>query len=196
MLVIRGELLKKYPNTIIYAQRAHIYRDRNGVADPTHPPIIVEPETEAEMKAEIRFPIFRAEIDPDYRFFGFELTIEEARGAANPQLPTDDWGWYFVIQEVPGEPRFGMDVRFSPDDDSTTPITWDDLAWTKFADGLSFIGTATPPDPSFFNLLTASLQAQWGRDSADMAFILYQKPVMIAVHAREMLEKLDEGGPP
>jgi hypothetical protein len=190
VLVIRGELLKKYPNTIIYAQRAHIYRKRDGGADPTHPPIIVEPETEADMKAEIRFPIFRAEIDPDFRFFGFELTIEEARGAANPQLPTDDWGWYFVIQEVPGEPRFGMDVRYSPDQDSMTPITWDDLSWTNLPDGLSFIGTSTLPDPSFFNLLAAPLQAQWGRDSADMAFILYQKPVMIAVHAVEMLEKL------
>jgi hypothetical protein len=190
VLVIRGELLKKYPNTIIYAQRAHIYRDRNGVADPRHPPIIVEPETDADMKAEIRFPIFRAEIDPDFRFFGFELTIEEARGAANPQLPTDDWGWYFVIQEVPGEPRFGMDVRYSPDQDATTPITWDDLAWDAFPEGLSCIATSTLPKPGYFNLLSPPLQAQWGRDSADMAFILYQKPVMIAVHAREMLEKL------
>ena len=64
------------------------------------------------MKAEIRFPIFRAEVEPDIRFFGFELTIEQARGDENPQAPDDDWGWYFVIQEVPGEPRFGMDVRF------------------------------------------------------------------------------------
>ena len=142
---MRGELLKKYPNTIIYAQRAHIYRDRNGVADPSTRRSSSKPTTEAEMKAEMRFPIFRAEIDPDIRFFGFDLTIEEARGAANPQLPDDDWGWYFMIQEVPGEPRFGMDVRFSPDDDSTTPITWDDLSWTKFPEGLSFIGTSSPP---------------------------------------------------
>jgi hypothetical protein len=192
VLVVRGELLKKYPNTIIYAQKAHIFRKKNGTPDPDHPPVIIEPETEADMKAEIRFPIFRAEIDPDFRFFGFELTIEQARGAANPRLPEDDWGWYFVIQQVPGEPRFGMEVRYSPDTDPATPITWDDLAWDAFPDGLPFIATSTQPKPAFFNLLTPALKSQWGRDSADMAFILYQKPVMIAVHAKEMLEKLDE----
>lgn len=191
VLVVRGELLKKYPNTIIYAQRAHIFRRKNGTPDPDRPPIIIEPETEAGMQAEIRFPLFRAEIDPDFRFFGFALTIEQARGAANPRAPEDDWGWYFVIQEVPGEPRFGMDVRYSPDNDPTTPITWDDLAWDAFPGGLPVITTSTPPSATFFNLLAPALKAQWGRDSADMASILYQKPVMIAVHAREMLEKLD-----
>jgi hypothetical protein len=32
--------------------------------------------------------------------------------------------------------------------------------------------------------------AQWGADSARMASILFQAPVMIAVHAKEMLEGL------
>ena len=35
MLLVRGELLKKYPNTIVYAQRAHIFRDEHGTPDPT-----------------------------------------------------------------------------------------------------------------------------------------------------------------
>ncbi len=44
VLMIRGELLKKYPNTIIYAQKAHIYRDTQR-RPPTRrtTPIIVEP---------------------------------------------------------------------------------------------------------------------------------------------------------
>ena len=32
--------------------------------------------------------------------------------------------------------------------------------------------------------------AAWGANSADMAFILYQKPVLVAVHGRDMLENL------
>jgi hypothetical protein len=189
VLVVRGELLKKYPNTIIYAQKAHIYK-KDGVADNKKEPIIREIKTEAEMKSDIRFPIFRAEIQPDYRFFGFDMTIDQARGAADPKLESDDWGWYFIIQQIPGEPRFGMDVTYSPDDDPATPITWDDLGWNNFNDGMRFISTATPPVPFFFNKLTAEQKAQWGKHSADMAFVLYQKPVMIAVHAKEMLEKL------
>lgn len=190
VLVVRGELLKKYPNTIIYAQKAHIFKNKNGVADPSKEPIITEIKTEAEMKTEIKFPIFRAEIQPDFRFFGFDMTIEQARGAANPQRESDDWGWYFIIQQIPGEPRFGADIKFQPDDDPSTPITWDDLGWDNFADGIEFLNTSTTPLPSFFNKLTAAEKAQWGTHSADMASVLYQKPVMIAVHAKEMLEKL------
>jgi hypothetical protein len=190
VLVVRGELLKKYPNTIIYAQKAHIFKDKNGVADGTKEPIIQEIKTEAEMEDEVRFPVFRAEIQPDFRFFGFDMTISQAKGADNPQVEADDWGWYFIIQQIPGEPRFGMDVTFSPDDDPATPITWDDLGWDNFNDGMRFISTAIPPKPTFLNKLTAAEKAQWGSHSADMAFVLYQKPVMIAVHAKEMLEKV------
>ena len=189
VLLVRGELLKKYPNTIVYAQKAHIFRDTNGNPDPSQDPVIVEVKTEAQMHDEIRFPIFRAEIEPDIRFFGFEMTPEEAKGADHPQNPNDDWGWYFIIQEVPGEPRFGMDVAFEPDNPST--VTWDDLAWTNFGAGLRFIDTAQPPAPDFFNSLSAAEKSQWGSHSADMASILYQKPVMIAVHAKEMLENLE-----
>ena len=83
MLLVRGELLKKY-NAVIYAQKAHIYTDEKGV-DATKEPVIHEVKTEQEMKDQIRFPIFHAEIGPDIRFFGFDMTIEEARGAAHPE---------------------------------------------------------------------------------------------------------------
>ena len=122
VLLVRGELLKKYPNTIVYAQKAHIFRRKDGTADSSQDPIIQEVKAEAEMHAEIRFPLFRAEIEPDIRFFGFDMTPEEAKGAEHPQNATDDWGWYFIIQEVPGEPRFGMDIEFDPD--SPTVVTW------------------------------------------------------------------------
>jgi hypothetical protein len=171
VLVVRGELLKKYPNTIIYAQKAHIYKDAHGVADPTKDPVIVEIKTEADMATEARFPIFRAEIQPDFRFLGFNMTIQEARGAADPKTENDDWGWYFIIQQIPGEPRFGMDVIFSPDNDPSTPITWNDLAWNNFDAGMRFVSTAVPPQASFLGQLTAAERAQWGSHSADMAFV-------------------------
>ena len=189
VLLVRGELLKKYPNTIVYAQRAHIFRDEHGTPDPTKDPVIVEVKTEADMHAEILFPMFRAEVEPDIRFFGFDMKPEDAKGADNPQTATDDWGYYFIIQQVPGEPRFGMDIEFEPDDPNK--VTWDDLSWDEFSSGLRFIDTSTAPVASFFNRLTSAERGQWGSHSADMASILYQRPVMIAVHAKEMLENLD-----
>ena len=76
-----------------------------------------------------------------------------------------------------------MDVSFDP---GTDGVSWDDLAWdrlpptTKFIQG-SVLPTLNVPDKS-----------RWGSDSANMAYILFQKPSMIAVHAMEMLEKLTD----
>ncbi len=115
--------------------------------------------------------------------------MEQACGDENPQADSDDWGYFFVIQQLPGEPRFGMDITFSPDDDATTPITWNDLAWSLFADGQTFIDMTMPPS-SFAPAGSGESLGQWGSDSARMATILFQAPVMIAVHAKEMLEGL------
>jgi hypothetical protein len=189
VLTIRGDLLKKYPNTLIYAQKAHLARDRNGNPMPTRNPVIATVESQADIDREIRFPVFKASVDPDIRFFGFDLTVEQANGAANPQTDADDWGYYFIIQQLPGEPRFGMDVAFSPDDDSTTPLTWNDLSWDKFPAGQVFIDTTAQPQ-GFIPAGPGENLGQWGSDSARMAAILFQAPVMIAVHAKEMLEGL------
>jgi hypothetical protein len=188
VLLVRGELLKKYPNTIVYAQKAHIFK-RNGAPDPREDPVVQEVKTDADMKAEIRFPIFHAEVEPDIRFFGFELTPRQAKGADNPQTETDDWGWFFIIQEIPGEPRFGMDITFEPDD--SAHITWDDLSWANFGADLRFVDLSHTPGTEIFDHLSPAEKAQWGTHSADMASILYQRPVMIAVHAKQMLENLD-----
>lgn len=189
VMVIRGELLKKYPNTIIYAQKAHIFK-KDGVVNPDIEPVIHPVQTRVQMKEEIKFPVFKAEVEPDIKFFGFDLTISEARGAEDPRMESDDWGWYFVIQQIPGEPRFGMDITFEPDTDPTTPITWDDLSWDKYTAPDGFINTTTPPT-GFTPAGPAEDIHQWGSNAAQMGYILYQKPVMIALHAKEMLENLD-----
>jgi hypothetical protein len=191
VMVVRGELLKKYPNTIIYAQKAHIYKDKEGNPDPSHEPVVVEVQTESEMMTEIKFPIFKADINPDLRFFGFDLTIPQARGEEDPQTESDNWGWYFVIQQMPGEPQFGMDIKFTPDEDKETPITWDDLSWDKYTLTNGFLNTGVKPGDGFTPAGPGESINQWGANSAMMASILYQKPVMIAVHAKEMLANLD-----
>jgi len=188
VLVVKGELFKKYPNTIVYAQKAHIFKDSHGTPDASHEPVIIEVQTEDEMKAEIKFPIFKADVNPDIKFFGFDLTIPQARGADDPQNENDDWGYYFIIQQIPGEPRFGMDINYEPDDPAHP--TWDDVSWDKYSPVKGFISTGVKPT-GFTPTGAGEDINQWGNNSAMMAYILYQKPVMIAVHAKEMLENLD-----
>lgn len=176
VFVIRGELLKKFPNTVIYAQKAF---KKDGKW------FITQDLDETKFKKEVRFPIYQAELPPDIKLLGFDLTIDEAAGIkAVSDFPGNTEGWFFIIAEVPGEPRFGMDIKFDPVD--PTKFTWNDLSWENFGpEALSFISGKKKP---LKNDLTPK-KGKWGTSSADMASILIQRPVMVAVHATEMLDK-------
>jgi hypothetical protein len=188
VLVVRGELLKRYPNTVIYAQKA--------IDDGQGNEIIRETDlTPTQFDQELKFPLFKAEINPDLRFFGFDLTVEKAKGTtASHDFPGDHLGWFFVLQEVPGEPRFGMDISYQPTlDTDTNPSndprdTWDNLAWNLFgATEPAFVKVAPPPNFPRPNVGELSLHP-WASNAAQMAYILFQTPVMVAVHASEMLD--------
>ena len=166
VLVIKGDLLKCFPNTTIYAAKA--YEETSPIDGSKKLSIAGTPE----------FPVFKAEAGADLKFIGFNLTETAARGnAANPH------GWFFILQETPGEVRFGLDIEL-PNQNASS---WDDASW-KFVTGKNI---SKSDDVS---TLTANMNAtekdRWGRSSADMAYILYQKPVMIAIHANEMLPSL------
>jgi hypothetical protein len=190
VLVVRGELLKRYPNTVIYAQKAIV--DPEGGEGSV---IRTADLTLEQFNNELKFPLFKAEIDPDLRFFGFDLTARKAKGEdkSNNFAASDKLGWFFVLQEVPGEPRFGMDIAYEPTvDTDNNPANdprddWDNLAWNLFGAGEPRFVKRSPA-PTFPRPDVPKLSLNpWGISSAHMAFILFQTPVMVAVHATEML---------
>src|SRR5690606_24588261 len=71
----------------------------------------------------VKTPLYQAQVAPDIYFFGFDLTAEEAKGDDGTQ-EGDDPGWFFVIKERPGEPRFGLDIDKQP-----AINIWNDLSW-------------------------------------------------------------------
>lgn len=197
VLVIRGELLKKYPTAVIYAHLADWRRGPGGEIDPSQERNLapLSPAEQANPPAsKVRLPLYEAKVDPDIYFFGFDLTEPEARGGTGDQ-PTDPPGWFFVIKERPGEPRFGLDIsRDGPLE------VWNDLAWPDVApdpgtrylpvDSGAATLTLTPPsDPDKADQHAEDAALSWhpGISSADLAYLLYQAPVLVAVHAREML---------
>jgi hypothetical protein len=184
VLLIRGDLLKRYPNTIIYAQKAHPATADEKKRFPDIEKTVKTELTAEEFKVELKFPLYRAEVDPDIKFFGFDLTVEQAKGGEDTRgFEGDLNGWFFVIQEVPGEPRFGMDISRPKNPQSS----WDDLSWEHFKPPVqTHLRTDQPP-----NIVTGTDHpGKWGSNAAEMAYILFQKPVMVAVHADEMLENL------
>jgi hypothetical protein len=203
VLVIRGELLKKYPNTVVYAHRARWQRD----PEPNGPinnrverrlEELADAEIEKPPRTKIKTPLYEAKVDPDIFFFGFDLTAEEARGGTG-ENPNDDPGWFFVLKERPGEPRFGFDIERKGDLN-----VWNDLAWSDVLPSGEYvqINNSTPSltlveptDPEVANEKGEQYQddrfVAWNKDasSADLAYILYQAPVLVAIHAAEMLGK-------
>jgi hypothetical protein len=166
VLLLRGELLQRYPNAVIYAVKAV---PKDGKLE-----LSTEPNHE-------RHPLFRGTLKPDVTFLGFHLTHPEA-------LAGD--GWFFVIQQQPTEPSFGLDVANfeKPPPELTAPeTTWNDLSWWHLANteealqALSHasIKTELPTPPTE--------KATWGRHAAHQAYITLQRPVRIAIHASQML---------
>jgi hypothetical protein len=205
VLLVRGELFKRYPNAVVYAGKAR--RDPQGdrVLDDT----------------DERYPIFRGTLPADITFLGFNLSLDDARGGT-PQSPE---GFFFIFQQQPSEPRFGLE----PVED-TNPIThWSDLAWTNFGGGGGafklpdlglnsrakmvknspwrlasqvfglVVGATSVPDflSPGLTLARVAITAdaenpndpanQWGKNSAQTAYILLRLPFRILIHADLML---------
>jgi len=251
--LIRGEVLRRYPNTIVYANKARIergdflfnvdpawqsdlegkalsddfrkaFRD-NGI--PLSERIVIAADTEddgsviwwirdrgtdqtyrvektndtllevygtkRELAGEQIFPVFEGTMKADISYFAFKLSEAEARG------DTDD-GWFFLLQEQPTELRFGLDVAqvaSAPDDDGNSP-TWRDLSWGQLEDSENLIyidleknkpGIEVEDSPAKWNLETED-----GSTASDFAFITFQRPFRVAIHASDMLPPPEEEG--
>jgi hypothetical protein len=175
VLIIRGRLLQRYPHTAIYAVKAV----SNGTSDPT--PGTVSDE---------RYPEFRGTIDPDITYVGFKIPYAEARG--------DDGGpgWFFIIQEQPTAPRFGLDEPDNKplgDKDSWASLDWSDVVEPGGElSNVRYVRVAGPhaasSAPTTRPVLDQSdTMATWDADAAQMAAITYQRPVRVAILGTTML---------
>jgi hypothetical protein len=144
VMLLRSDLLRRYPTALIYAARAILV---NGVRTPS------------TNEADESVPVFRGTLPPDVSFFGFDIPIKNMIGVPGGK----NEGYFIIIQEQPGEPRFGLDVD--------TPVG----AGTHLR-----VGAGAPPGVPLGSL-------QWGRNSAHMAGITRQQPVRVAIHASQFL---------
>lgn len=172
VLVIRGELLRKYPGAVIYLQKAQWITTTQArkIADGSDPV----------------YPVFTANIGQDIFMLGFaDHTAEEIRGGGVDD--TSHPGYFVVFQERAGAIKFGADI-YDPDSFQTTPATWNDISWGNI--------TADPTDTSGFNFVDPSLAfgvtsdpdtVTWNENSASVAYALYQAPVRLNVHAEGLI---------
>jgi hypothetical protein len=172
VLLVRGELFRRYPTAVIYAAKA-----AGTVSNP-------------KLTTQERYPLFRGSAPPDVVFFGFDLTAAVARGV------DPDPGWFFVIQQQPGEPDFGLDMPKDVNPQPPRVTDWNQLTWRHLVQSAAALRAMThvnvgvkpaSPPPPLPDTSANPPGAQWGANGAHMARITLQKPVRIAILARQML---------
>jgi hypothetical protein len=174
VLLIRGELLRRYPNSVIYAVAA---KPKDG---------------RLTLSEEERHPLFRGSLKPDVTFLGFNLTEAEAKGEA----PHDPNGWFFVIQQQPTEPCFGMDVADFSKEAPAITTNWNDLSWRHMARTEAELQALSHVSIDTIKRVLPTIDTQridsatWGKNSSHLAYITLQRPMRIAIHAREMIKKV------
>ncbi len=102
VIVVRGDLVRRYPSAHYYLQQAE--RDGEDLV----------PMADAVLGAS-----FQGMLDRQTLFVGFDL---------DPEVAAGDPGWFVAIEEQAGAPRFGLDAE-RPGRFGGTPTSWDQLSW-------------------------------------------------------------------
>jgi hypothetical protein len=184
VLVIKGDLPRRYPTTLITAVPARwVERDGRKVR-------------EEDATAEPLPPLFTGTLGNEAVFLGFQfddlLDIEtHVRGSHDPD--DERPGWYFAFEQPPTEPAFGVDTAES--DEDTALEYWKDLTWADAREAdtdthvklAALTGTTLPYDKRGANQWTET----WADSAAAMARITLQRPVRMLAHADQMLGPAD-----
>lgn len=174
VLVIKGDLIRRYPSTIIYAVKI----SKSGNAGRPWQYWSEEyPDSNPPMDENHRIdPVFRAQVGADILFVGFPFSLENVQGN------TRNGEYYFVLQENQDLPRFGLDVaspRMQQDAGcGTQGIDINDFRWSH----------VSKDHAGYINKFS-----DFGETSAAVATKTYQLPIRVAIHASELLPN---GGTP
>ncbi|PWW63097.1 hypothetical protein [Actinokineospora spheciospongiae] len=191
VLLLRGELVRRFPGLTVVAGRALPPRTPGG-------PCLLSPIERVQ-------PLFLGRLHPDVLYVGFPLSVAEVRGTL--ESGGSDPGWFFVFEEEGTEPRFGLDavpttgtVQYG-----VPPTTWRDLTWASVAGtatelaGLRHLRGRLPYTPSPVPLRAPRFPqeqvatATWAHNSAHVAHATYQPPARVAFHATDLLPSFGAG---
>jgi hypothetical protein len=178
VLIVKGELLRRYPDTLITAVPAR-WREQDGK-------VLREEDPEQSVLT----PAFVGRLSRNVAFVGFEFppTVNLAHDVKGSTDPDDGVpGWYFAFEQPATEPRFGLDTAAS--DSSPDLEYWKDLTWADARSNgapyvqLEVLDVTLPYDHRGENQWSET----WAESAAAMARITLQRPVRMLVHADQML---------
>ena len=116
----------------------------------------------------------------DVLALSFAMSVAQLTSTATPG------GYFFVFMERPGEPKFGLDELTptpAPGVTIPAPTSWNDLSWDYMQTVRGSNLTIDPANKP--QALTGAIQHV--TTSAQLAFALLREPVMVAIHALDLL---------
>jgi hypothetical protein len=172
VLVVRGELIRRYPDAIMLAMRA-------GRRDVEGHPEFIDPSTPGAVAP----VLFQIPLKPNILLVGFDLTRQKVQ--------TEDW--WFLITEHPTAPRFGLDNfnQGNPREPGAT-IERDKLDWNDLTNvsGQLVLGKFLSPRGRTVSIHDARANPStytWPGSASAIARTLLQSPVRAAYDARKLL---------
>lgn len=170
VVVIRGELIRRYPLAHVYA----VPGVSSGGA--------VVPNDGAPLE-----PALQGEIDASTRYYGLPRSVMDLRGAGTP----DDPGWFIAIEQPAHGPSFGLDAPADDGSDVSTGATaWDDLTWGHLVPkggSLDDVSHAVARAPLPRRTPATIGGVTWGHNAAHMAAITWRAPFRLLIHADQLL---------
>lgn len=121
-VVIRSPLLRRYPNTVIYAAQRLMDGEPGFTPDP----------------ATIRTVKYQGFIEPDASYSVIDLDVDDAR--------REDAGWFILVSQPVTDARFGLD-EWTAAAAPPPPQDWNDLNWGHIP-GKRLSPSNAPPRPA------------------------------------------------
>jgi hypothetical protein len=163
ILLVRGTVVRRFPNMVVAAAPATVGQLPVPDLDPAH----------------WTPPTFVITIDEQTTAYAFAIAPDALRAPPTPTKP----GFFLAFQEHSGRLRFGFDL--------SNPVfeSWQDLDWkrvlaadpTQPSRGFAVAGAnLTPSNPG---------DMRWNRDSTDIARIALQHPFRMLIHSSELVRQ-------
>ncbi len=124
VLLLRSGLVLRYPGTLLLLLDAIWTPGDERIPDE---------------QAEPELPIFAGRLGPDVLYAGFDRSLADVLGADDP---SGSAGRFFVVEQPPSEPMFGLDEDDAPRPDP--PSRWSDLSWGHLAAPARSARSASP----------------------------------------------------
>ncbi len=170
VLVIKADLVRRYPDTIYYAvkiteshedeSRAQYWTEIYPNDDSETSPGGIEEENHEEI-----FPTFRGQIGPDVLAVGFPFTVDDLK---NPNSQ-----YYFVLQQNRERSMYGLDLATAPAPGETLNegFTWNNVNLNDSGYINDWSGISPQPE-----------------NASDIAHATYQKPIQMVIHASQLVD--------